>query len=207
MDAPRIDPRGHHAHEGPSLQLDRVPLRLVPPQETGTHSVPAGVWQGVEPGPAQAEARVRQIGRLAWVLIAFATFSLLGQGERCRVDRRFRTPSATLGTYWEAMRANDEEAIGECMLDGPQDQPFAGMLWFMPPTTEVHLEEFHSLPVTGGRVMVSYQVRFRPTGARDDQVFQTGNELVRTHGAWRIARGLGNASMPEWKSIPRPVDI
>ena len=147
------------------------------------------------------------IGRGMWALIALATFSLLGQGERCVVDRRFLTPSATLLTYWEAMRANDEEAIGECMLDGPQSEPFEGMLWFMPPTAEIHLDRFRSLPVTGGRVMVSYEVRFRPIGATDEQQFQTGNELVRSHGEWRISRALGNASMPEWKPIPRPVDI
>lgn len=141
------------------------------------------------------------------MLVGCAALSLLGQGERCRVDRRFATPSVTLLTYWEAMRANDEGAIGECMLDGPEDQPFAGMLWFMPPSAEIHLDAFRSLPVTGGRVFVTYEVRFRPIGSTDEQLFQTGNELVRRRGEWRIARGLGEASMPEWRSIPRSVDI
>lgn len=152
-------------------------------------------------------ARRPHAGFGAWLLVLAVAGSLLGQGERCRVDHRFISPSATLTTYWEALRANDETAIGECMLEGPQDQPFAGMLWFMPPTDEIHLEAFRSLPVTGGRVMVTYDVRFRPNGADQDQRFPSGNELVRQHGMWRITRGLGNASMPEWKPIRRPVDI
>jgi hypothetical protein len=189
------------------LQLDRVPRRLLPGEaESGTERPASGVEECAQERSPSLEPPRRRIGWRAWALVAFATFSLFGQGEVSRVDRRFRTPSSTLFTYWEAMRANDEQAIGECMLDGPQAQPFAGMLWFMPPTSEIHLESFRSLPITGGRVMVSYLVRFRPDGARDEQVFQTGNELVRSHGEWRIARGLGNASMPEWKPIPRPVD-
>jgi hypothetical protein len=133
--------------------------------------------------------------------------ALLGQGELCRVDPRFSTPSATLATYWSALRDGDSQTAGECVLDGAEDQPFPGMLWFMPPTREVRLEEFRSLPVAAGRLYVTYDVRFRPVGALEEQRFQTGHELVRLHGGWRIARGLGTASLPQWKSIPRAVDI
>lgn len=145
-------------------------------------------------------------GMLASALVALAAFAMLGQGERCDVDPRFASPSATLATYWSALRDGDAVAVAECMLEETEDQPFPGMLWFMPPTPEVRLEEFRSLPVSAGRLMVTYQVRFRPLGATEEQEFQTGNELVREHGMWRIARGLGPASLPAWRSIPRAVD-
>jgi hypothetical protein len=132
---------------------------------------------------------------------------LLGQGERCRVDPRFSTPSATLATYWSALRDGDCQTAGECVIDGAEDQPVPGMLWFMPPTREVRLEEFRSLPVMAGRLFVTYQVRFRPTGALEEQCCQTGHELVRIRGEWHIARGLGSASLPQWHPIPRAVDI
>jgi hypothetical protein len=123
------------------------------------------------------------------------------------VDPRFRTPIATLATYWSALRDGDAETAGECVLEDADDQPFPGMLWFMPPTRELRLEGFRSIPVSDGRLYVSYQVRFRPQGATAEQRFETGHELVRSHGGWRIARGLGTASLPQWRSIPRAVDI
>jgi hypothetical protein len=132
---------------------------------------------------------------------------LLGQGERCQVDPRFSTPSTTLATYWSALRDGDSQTVAECMAEGSEGQPFPGMLWFMPPTREVRLESFRSLPVTAGRLYVTYQVRFRPIGALEEETFPSGHELVRVHGGWRIARGLGPACLPEWRSIPRAVDI
>jgi len=123
------------------------------------------------------------------------------------VDARFSSPSATLTTYWSALRDGDAATASECVLEGTEGQPFPGMLWFMPPTREVRLEGFRSLPVTAGRLYVSYEVRFRPLGAIEEQSFQTGHELVRLHGGWRIAHGLGTASLPQWRSIPRAVDI
>jgi hypothetical protein len=123
------------------------------------------------------------------------------------VDPRLSTPSATLATYWSALRDGDDRTAAECVVEGSEGQPFPGMLWFMPPTREVRLESFRSLPVTAGRLFVTYEVRFRPLGALEEQRFQVGHELVRTRGEWRIARGLGPASLPEWRPIPRSVDI
>lgn len=85
--------------------------------------------------------------------------------------------------------------------------PFEGMLWFLPERAELRLDEFRSLPVTSGRVMVSYEVSYRAPGAPRAERFQTGNELVRRRGEWLIARPLGEASMPEWHAVERPVDI
>ena len=123
------------------------------------------------------------------------------------MDPRFRTPGATLSTYWSALRDGDADVVGECVVESEEIQPFPGMLWFMPPTREVRLEGIRFIPVADGRLYASYEVRFRPLGATDEQRFETGHELVRWHGGWRIARGLGTASLPQWRSIPRAVDI
>jgi hypothetical protein len=209
------------------VQLDRVPPRRIPPPEGDAAQIPASGWDapgyadglplsGTVVPPAGVPTDVRSWGDgtaprtsrglLASALVALAAFALLGPGERCRVDARFASPSATLATYWSALRDGDSQTMAECMLDDSEDQPFPGMLWFMPPTREVRLEEFRSLPVSAGRIMVTYQVRFRPLGALEEQSFQTGHELVRDHGMWRITRGLGPASLPAWRPIPRAVD-
>lgn len=141
------------------------------------------------------------------MLVAIVTLSLLGQGERCRVDPRFASPSATLTTFWAALKAEQAEDAWECMVEGRNDLPLPGMLWFLPPTQALWLGDFRSLPVTSRRVLVSYDVHYRPVGMSAEQHFRTGNELVRLHGEWRILRPLGAASMPAWwRPIPRPVD-
>src|SRR4029453_5344983 len=140
-------------------------------------------------------------------LVSLACLSLLGQGERYRVDPRFASPSATLATYWQALRDGDAEGAWEC-FDDPRDlMPMPGMLWFLPPTKELRLEGFRSLPVTAGRVMVTYEVHFQPKGSMEERSFRTADELVRERGEWRITRTIGEASMPEWESTPGPVDI
>ncbi len=198
------------------MRLDRVPPRpppfgaaALPPEIRGTGPALVGVFpidfSGGEVGPiGPPRLRVRARTLVVAVLVAWA---LLGQGERSRVDPRFSTPSATLSTYWSALRDGDATTMAECVTQGAEGQPFPGMLWFMPPTRTVRLDEFRSLPVSAGRLFVSYRVRFRPLGALEEQCFPTAHELVRVHGCWRIARGLGPASLPAWKPIPRTVDI
>lgn len=141
-----------------------------------------------------------------WLWIALAACSLLGIGEVCRVNPHLVSPSATLRSYWEALRAGDEAVAVECLVDGPNDLPFPGMLWFLPPTTELWIDDFHSIPVQSGRVLATYQVHFVPDGSDGVETFRTGSELVRTRGEWRIERPLGEASMPEWRPIRRTVD-
>jgi hypothetical protein len=203
------------------MQLDRVPpprdaaapLETPGPNVPGTDAPPPGVCPddrcgGDGDGPAQgAGAQVPPHRVRAWqlVMVGLAAFALLGQGERCQVDPRFGSPSATLSTYWSALRDGDSETVAECVVDGV-GQPFPGMLWFMPPTREVRLGGFRSLPVSAGRLYVTYEVSFRPLGALEEQRFETGHELVRLQSGWHIARGLGEASLPEWQSIPRAVD-
>ena len=141
------------------------------------------------------------------LVLALACATLFGQGERCRVDMRFLSPSATLNTFWAALREGDANSAWECFVEGRHDLPMPGMLWFLPPTEELTLGQFRSLPVTSGRVMVSYEVRYRPTGTTELRTFRTGDELVRMRGEWRIARPMGEASMPLWSPTPGPVDI
>jgi hypothetical protein len=140
------------------------------------------------------------------MLAALLAFGLLGQGERCEVDSRFSSPSRALQTYWNALRAGDEFTVAECFAAGRHELPFAGQLWFLPATQTFELGEFRSLPVESGRMLVTYDVRFLPEGSSVELSFRTGSELVRTRGEWRIARPIGDASMPEWKSIPRTFD-
>lgn len=138
--------------------------------------------------------------------VALAVLSLLGQGERSRVDPRFISPSATLRTYWGALREGDANSAWECFVEGRHDLPRPGMLWFLPPTDELTLDEFRSLPVTGGRILVSYEVCYRPAGSLEVHSFRSADELVRLRGEWRIARPIGEASMPEWQPAPRLID-
>ena len=138
--------------------------------------------------------------------MTLATLSLLGQGERSRVDPRFMSPSATLRTYWESMRTGDANGAWECLVEGRHELPRPGMLWFLPPTDDLSLAAFRSLPVTRGRVLVSYEVRYRAAGSSDLRRFRTADELVRLHGEWRISRPLGEASMPAWQPERLPVD-
>ena len=176
-------------------------------EKPGTPHRVAGV-EACVPSAAGVAAPVRSTLRLQHFLwILFACVGLLGQGERCRVDPRFRSPSATLHTYWSALRHDDGDTAYECFVEGRHDLPEPGALWFLPPTDELWLQGFHSLPVTAGRVMVSYEVHYRPKGVFEERMFKTGSELVRMRGEWRIAQPLGNASWPEWKPVRSPVDI
>lgn len=161
---------------------------------------------GVAPRPEPASRMRRRGGWRAVAIILALAFCLLGQGEECRVDARFASPSSTLETYWGAMRANDEVTLRECLSEGREDTPFPGMLWFMPPTPRLWLAGFRSLPVTAGRVIVTYDVCFTIPGLVESQSFHTGSELVRERGEWRIVRPLGRASVPQWNSVARPID-
>jgi hypothetical protein len=162
---------------------------------------------GAEPAEAFAQPAPPRAGWRGLLLIVLTSLTLLGQGERATVDPRYRAPSTTLLTFWEALRAGDADAATDCFVAGPNDLPMPGALWFMPPTDDLWLDGFRSLPVTAGRVMVTYEVHYRPRGGHEERMFQTGNELVRLRGEWRISQPLGEASMPEWKPEREAVDI
>lgn len=194
------------------MQIHRL---AVDPLPSGPHprtpDLPAGVSGGGGPtGGDGSTAAVRPKGRMTgWrgsAAMLLMCLCLLGQGERSRVDPRFISPSATLETYWSALRAGDANEAWECLVEGRHQLPRPGQLWFLPPTAELSLVEFRSLPVTGGRILVSYEVRYRPAGENDVRGFRTADELVRMRGEWRIARPVGEASMPDWQPSSRSVD-
>ena len=139
--------------------------------------------------------------------IALFALSLLGQGERYRIDSRLTSPQRTIANFWLALRRDDDVGASQCMVEGQHNLPFPGMLWFLPPTKEFKLSNFKTMPIEGGRVLVTYVVRYIPVGLESEQAFVTSFEMVRTRGEWRIVRPVGEASMPEWKPIPRAVDI
>jgi hypothetical protein len=137
-------------------------------------------------------------------VFALLLASVLGQGERFNVDRRFRTPDAALTTYWQALRTNDAAGAWECLENGPYDMPFPGMVWFLPPTEDLRLTGIQALPVQRGRVVVTYEVRYRPEGLREEFSFRTASELVLRRGEWRITQPIDTASIPGWRPSPRP---
>jgi hypothetical protein len=147
-----------------------------------------------------------RLGWRGWFAVLAVAGSLLGQGERCRVERTYRAPSTTLQAYWEALRAGDAEAAWACFAEGRPDVPMPGAVWFLPTTDDLWLTGYRALPVAPSRVMVSYEVHYRDGWSGDERMFRFGNELVRQRGEWRIAKSIGEASMPEWKPKDRPVD-
>ncbi len=140
-----------------------------------------------------------------WALLALLLAGVLGQGERLDVDPRYSSPTRTLVTYWLALRAGDAPAAWACLAHGPYDAPYPGMLWFLPPTERFHLLGVRELPVQRGRMVVSYEVRYRPVGLDRDFGFRTMHELVCDHGEWRIAQPPGLTAMPEWRPTERPL--
>ena len=176
----------------------------------GTPSAPAGsaaeASRSDDP-ESPAVAPPRRIGWRRELLAILACCSLLGQGERCHVDPRYRAPITTLQSYWEALREGNADAAADCFVDGSEGAPMPGALWFLPPTEHLWLEGIRSLPVTNARVLVSYEVHYCPTDSGEERMFRVGSELVRSKGEWRIAQPLGEASLPEWRPVSGPVDI
>lgn len=199
-------------HGAAAMQLDRVPPPAHPRvQDFGSRVPSIGVnliaenQDGLPGSPRPARARPIS-WRGVWTVLAGALL-LLGQGERYRVDPQLVTPERTIASFWRALRHDDDVAAAKCMVEGDHNLPFPGMLWFLPPTTDFRLSNFKIVPVEGGHALVTYVVRYTPVGVPSEQAFVTSFEMVRQRGEWRIVRPVGEASMPEWKPIPRAVDI
>lgn len=148
----------------------------------------------------------RRLGWRGWLIVMLTACTLLGQGEHGRRDRRFRSPSSTLVTYWEALRAGDADLAWSCLVAGRREVPLPGTVWFLPEADDLWLTGYKALPVSSARTMVSYEVHYRDRATNEERMFRFGNELVREHGEWRIAKPIGEASMPEWKPKDRAVD-
>jgi len=113
----------------------------------------------------------------------------------------------TLQSYWEALREGDADAAADCFVEGNGNSPLPGALWFLPPTDHLWLAGMETLPVSTTRVLISYEVHYRPVDSGEERMFRVGSELVRSKGEWRIATPLGEASLPQWRPVSGPVDI
>jgi hypothetical protein len=183
------------------MQLDRVPVRR-DVSDSGTTYSPIGV-ETVNATPAERHP----VPLWAWAALALVLFGVLGQGERSEVDPRFQSPVATLWTYWEALRDNDGATAQACLAGGQGDVPYPGMVWFLPATKTLALSDLHALPVERQRVMLTYEVRYRPRGLSEELSVRMTSELVRSRGEWHIVQPSGNASFPEWRPLPRSAAI
>ncbi len=139
-------------------------------------------------------------------MLFVACAALLGQGERLRLDPRFRSPSAALATYWEALRDNDLSTVSECFTEPQASQPFPGMLWFLPPVDSLRVVSVRIVSANSRDMVTVYEVRFTPAGSTQTQHFIATSELRRAGGEWRIVPPSGDGAMPEWRPYPRPVD-
>lgn len=189
------------------LQLDRVPTRPFDGEVFPSESTSVGVSDFGAPASWDVPTPRRPVGAAGWFAGFALLLMLLGVGEPRTADPRFRSPSVTLDTYWQALRHDDDFTAAECMLEPSADLPEPGMLWFLPPTTSLRIANLRVLPVESGRVMATYELRFVPLGGGGEQVFRTAAELERVRGEWRIGHPIGEVSMPEWRAIPRAVDL
>ncbi len=188
------------------MQLDRVPAPA-PADEISALSPVHGVCTGEAPEGVEPAAERRPVRWTGWLASALVLLLLLDVAEPRRADSRFTSPGTTLETYWQALRHDDHFTAQDCLLEPSLDLPTPGMLWFLPPTTSLRIANLRALPVESGRVMATYEVRFVPLGGGGEQSFESAAELVRIRGEWRIGRPIGEVSLPEWKPIPRTVDI
>lgn len=201
------------------MQLDRVPPPAHPAptgtrpgsgELSGTATRPSGVWNG-------GTGRVRswwlaariwpRSGWRAWALV-FAALSLLGQGERYRLDPRFDTPTATLLTYWEAVQRDDAQGVAECFAEPTRAVPYPGMVWEIPPARTLGLYSVRCERSGQNRVVATYEVRVTARDALDPQRLAISTVLVKLRGAWRIEDALGDmTSLDAGMPVRRVVDI
>lgn len=198
--------------EFPHLQLDRVPPR---PRDLfeipGTSRLPFGVEP---PTPAGLPARFvsvtdppRRARVRSWLALSVACWTLLGHGETQWVDPRFATPATTVTTYWDALGRDDIRTVAECFVDPDAVVPKVGSVWFLPRTRRIDVRALRYGSSDTGDLVVTYEVRFVPMGANEEQRFVIGSELVRVRGEWRIQGWADDPSWPDFRAVTPPIDI
>jgi hypothetical protein len=181
--------------------LGVVPKEAADPESGG--ETPVAMDSGVC-GDCAARPRIRW---RAVVFLLLASLSLLGEGERLRIDPRFRTPSATIYTYWGALRRNDVQTVQECFTEPDASQPFPGMLWFLPPVDDMDLHSMRLVSAEAGHLVAMYEVQFKPSGSDLLQSFVVLTELRRVGFEWRIVPPTGDEALPTWRPYRSAVDI
>jgi hypothetical protein len=181
-------------------ELDLMP-RL---DADGRPASPVGESESISPAIELPRGRIATVR--AWALLLLACFALLGQGERFRQDTRFRSPGATLVTYWGALRDNDITTVSQCFTEPQASLPFPGMVWFLPPVDSLRVASVRVVAAKSDEITAMYEIQFTPAGMTQAQHFITTSELRRMGREWRIVPPTDPASMPEWKPYPRTVD-
>lgn len=190
------------------MQLDRVPPRPTLSSEIpGTPAVPTGVELDGNGAAAPAVAVRRGLRLRDFLALSMVCGSLLGQGETFQIDERFSTPSATLVTYWDALRREDVDGVAQCFADPSTAEPRPGTVWFLPPSDKIEVRAVRYSPGESGSVVATYEVRFVPRGSTEELSFVTGSELQRANGEWRLIGLADEVDWPEWKPFVQPVDI
>ena len=139
-------------------------------------------------------------------MLLAAVASLLGQGERCRIDPLLRTPGTALASYWEAVQTNDEDRIRACSIDRGEELPYPGMLWAFPEVKALWLEQLQYVPVEADRVLVRYEVHYRAAGSKQERKLTVCTELQCVRGEWRVVRPLDEDGVLRGQSLPTRVD-
>ena len=188
-------------------------LHLVPPRPIDLELSEPQSFQPLETGIPAAVSGVEHHGVGRWwpragsiALLVVALASLLGQGQYCTVDPLLRTPGTALASYWEAVECNDEDRIRACSLGLEDGMPFPGMLWAFPEVKALWLERLQYVPLEADRVVVRYEVHFRPAGSHQERKLTVSTELQHVGGEWRVVRPLGEDGVLRGQAMPTRVD-
>jgi hypothetical protein len=104
------------------------------------------------------------------------------------LDDAFRTPEATIASYWHRMVERQHGAALECFLGGITPDP-SGMLQ-LPDLVELRCRDFRLAWRGRGIVDVEYDVEYRVTLGDSLARFATGDRLRFVGTGWKIERPL-----------------
>jgi hypothetical protein len=129
------------------------------------------------------------------IALVLGAASLLGQGERCRIDPLLAQPGSALAAYWEALQLNDVARVWSCSVERDNELPFPGMMWFLPPSRALWLEHISLVRTDKDHTVASYEVHFRPIGAPTERRLRVVTELVHVRGEWLVEHPLSEAGL------------
>jgi hypothetical protein len=104
------------------------------------------------------------------------------------LDEAFRSPEATIASYWHRMIERRHGAALECFVGAPAPVT-TGMLQ-LPELVELRCRDFRVSSHGRGVVDVAYDIEYRITLADSLARFATGDRLRFTRAGWKIERPL-----------------